>query len=122
MMIFNYTILFSSVTMSMSQLSVSKDWEMSDISYLPLMCDSDVIGSGATSNNNTVDIDVDIPLVCEAMPCVSSSLTQDINTPAIALSGLFSMMEYVKTGWLVRQNRAAETVQMGMGREAEQWK
>ena len=67
---------------------------MSEIFDFPLMCDSDVIGSGATSNNNnnTVDVNVDIP-VGEAIPC-SSSFTQDINTPGTALSDLFSMIEY----------------------------
>ena len=76
------------------------------------MCDSDVIGSGATSNNNTVDVNVDIP-VGEAIPCCSSLFTQDINTPGTALSGLFSMIEYAYKNNKITQLECATSITIG---------
>jgi hypothetical protein len=69
-------------------MTASEDQEMSDISDPPLMWDSDVVGSGATLpvSSNTVDIDVDTPSAGEAIPHVSSLLTQGIvNSPASRL-------------------------------------
>ena len=83
--------------MSTSRLSTSEDLEVSDTSD-PLLCDSDVAGSGATLNDNAVNIDVDISSDCDVggRHVSSCSLTQSMSSSATVLSNLLSMIEYAK--------------------------
>ena len=84
-------------TVSTSRLSTSEDLEVSDTSD-PLLCDSDVAGSGATLNDNAVNIDVDISSDCDVggRHVSSCSLTQSMSSSATVLSNLLSMIEYAK--------------------------
>ena len=70
--------------MSTSRLSTSEDLEVSDTSD-PLLCDSDVAGSGATLNDNAVNIDVDISSDCDVggRHVSSCSLTQSMSSEFI---------------------------------------
>ena len=67
---------------------------MSDISDPLLSCDADVTGSGATLNDNTMDVDIKVPPDGENICHVSCSSTMLMQSPALALSSLLSMIEY----------------------------
>jgi hypothetical protein len=64
---------------------------MSDVSDPLLTSDADVVGPGATLNNNIVHVDMDVSVAGESThsPCRSSSP----QSPASALSGFLSMIE-----------------------------
>ena len=66
---------------------------MADVSNPLLSHDADVIGSNATLNDNTMDVDIEVLSDGGNIQCVSCSsmLTQ---SPALALSSLLSMIEY----------------------------
>jgi hypothetical protein len=98
------------------------DREMSDISNPLLSCDADVVGSGATSNHNSMHdqemSDISDPLLSCDADVVSSGATSnvllskkiipssaptlDTKAAAIALSGLFSTIEYANKLVLIR--------------------
>jgi hypothetical protein len=65
---------------------------MSDVSDPLLTCDADVVGSGATLDNNSMHVNMDVDVTGENThsPCCSSSP----QLPASALSGFHSMIEY----------------------------
>jgi len=77
------------------------DQDMSDISDLLLSCDADVAGSGATLNHNSMHSGSNVLLSEENIPHSSSASTLDIKAAAIALSGLFSMIEYANKPVLI---------------------
>src|ERR1700678_1083309 len=66
---------------------------MADISDPLLSRDADVTGSGATLNDNTLDVDTKVFCGGENIRRVSRSSTP-MQSPASALSGLLSMIEY----------------------------
>ena len=74
---------------------------MSDISDPLLTSDSDVTGPGATLNNNAMNVDIDVLPTSESIKNVSCSLTQVTKSPAVALSGLFSLIEYASKSVLI---------------------
>jgi hypothetical protein len=72
---------------------VLQDQEMADISDPLLSRDADVTGSGATLNDNTMDVDIEVLSDGENIRRVSRSSTP-MQSPASALSSLLSMIEY----------------------------
>lgn len=77
----NYHIMFRAL----------EDPEMSDITDPLLTCDAD-----ATLNNNTMDVSSDDLSAMEDIQHVPSVSRPETKFPAVALSGLFSMIEYAK--------------------------
>jgi len=73
---------------------------MSDISDPLLTSDSDVTGPGATLNNNAMNVDIDLP-ARKSIQNVSCSSRQVTEPPAVALSGLFSLIEYASKSVLI---------------------
>jgi hypothetical protein len=69
-----------------------QDQEMSDVPDPLLGCDADVVGPGATLNNNNMDIDMDVDAAGEITHSPRRSVSPQ--SPASALSGLLSMIEY----------------------------
>jgi len=78
-----------------------EDLEMSDISDPLLTSDSDVTGPGATLNNNAMNVDIDVLPASKSIKNVSCSSTQVTKSPAVALSGLFSLIEYASKSVLI---------------------
>ena len=80
------------------------DQEMSDVSDPLLTCDADVVGSDATGsdavlNNDSMHVDMDVDVAGEnTHPPRRSSSPQ---SPASALSGFLSMIEYTTKPVLV---------------------
>ena len=66
---------------------------MADVSDPLLSHDADVTGSGATLNDNTMDVDIEVLSDGENIRRVSRSSTP-MQSPASALSNLLSMIEY----------------------------
>ena len=66
---------------------------MADVSDPLLSHDADVTGSGATLNDNTMDVDIEVLSDGENIRRVSRSSTL-MQSPASALSNLLSMIEY----------------------------
>ena len=66
---------------------------MADVSDPLLSRDADVTGSGATLNDNTMDVDIKVLSDGENIQHVSCSSTL-MQSPASALSNLLSMIEY----------------------------
>ena len=66
---------------------------MADVSDPLLSHDADVTGSGATLNDNTMDVDIEVLSDGENIRHVSRSSTL-MQSPASALSNLLSMIEY----------------------------
>jgi len=66
---------------------------MSDVSNPLLTCDADVVGSGAALNNNNMDVDIDVD-VAAGENTHSPRHSSSPQSPASALSGFLSMIEY----------------------------
>ena len=75
-----------------SQFYGVQDQEMSDVPDPLLGCDTDVVGPDATLNNNNMDIDMDVDAAGEITHSPRRSVSPQ--SPASALSGLLSMIEY----------------------------
>jgi hypothetical protein len=68
------------------------DQEMSDVSDPLLTCDTDVVGSGAALNNTNIHVDMDVDITGENIR--SPRRSSSPQSPASALSGFLSMIEY----------------------------
>jgi hypothetical protein len=81
------------------------DQEMSDVSDPLLTCDADVVGSDATGSdaalyNDSMHVDMDVD-VTRVLVKIHIPLVVHHQSPASALSGFFSMIEYATKPVLV---------------------
>jgi hypothetical protein len=71
---------------------------MSDVSDPLLTCDADVVGSGVALNNRSMHVDMDVDVTGE-----NTHSPRRLSSPVAtsALSGFFSMIEYVTRSVLI---------------------
>jgi hypothetical protein len=67
---------------------------MSDVSNPLLSCDADVVGSDAASNNNSMHVDIDNNVTGKSTHSHSPRRSLAPQSPASAMSGFLSMIEY----------------------------
>ena len=82
-----------------SQFYGVQDQEMSNVADPLLACDADVVGPGATLNNNNMDIDMDVDNAGEITHSPRRSVSPQL--PTSVLSGLLSMIEYASKPILI---------------------